>query len=216
MKKALLIVATVFTFFSCHHSGNNNAGSGPDSIRPVRINTPVPSSNDKKKDAPKTIKPAIINIQDTISPKRLVIFMKDSAKTFDRISMKLGIIYAVKLGDVLKKNKVSMAGPPMAWYKTQKAPYFFEAGVAINKRPVRLPAGVYIREMKSDSALVAHFYGPYSLLSQGYDAVKERLKDTKKTLAGTPFELYIDDPVDKNGKAIDPYKVRTDIVFPYH
>ena len=70
--------------------------------------------------------------------------------------------------------------------------------------------------MNTDSVTIAHFYGPYSLLGQGYDAVKERLKDEKKSAKGAPYEIYIDDPVDKNGKAVDPYRVRTDIVFPWH
>ena len=108
-----------------------------------------------------------------------------------------------------------MAGAPMAWYKTTKAPYFFEAGVAVNKKPSKLPKGVFIREMGTDSVVMAHFYGPYNLLPQGYDAIKERLKDLKRKSSGMPYEIYIGDPMDKDGKMIDPYKVRTDIVFPF-
>ena len=108
-----------------------------------------------------------------------------------------------------------MAGAPMAWYNTMKAPYFFEAGIPVNKKPAKLPAGVFVREMGNDSAVVAHFYGPYNLLSQGYDAVKERMKDEKKKSSAAPYEIYVGNPMDKNGKMIDPYKVRTDIVFPF-
>ncbi len=31
-----------------------------------------------------------------------------------------------------------------------------------------------------------------------------------------PYEIYVGDPIDANGKPIDPYSVRTDIVFPWH
>jgi effector-binding domain-containing protein len=161
-----------------------------------------------------TEKPAIINIVDTITTKSIVIYMKDSATTFERISLKLGTIYGIKLGEVLKKNGLKMAGAPMAWYKSQKAPYFFEAGVPVNKKPTKLPAGVFVKEINADSAVIAHFYGPYNLLPQGYDALKEWMKDEKKTANGATYEIYIGDPMDKDGKLLDPYKVRTDIVFP--
>jgi hypothetical protein len=41
------------------------------------------------------------------------------------------------------------------------------------------------------------------------------MKDEKKMANGAPYEIYIGDPIDKEGKPIDPYKVRTDIVFPH-
>jgi effector-binding domain-containing protein len=144
----------------------------------------------------------------------MVLYMKDSAKTFERISLKLGAIYGVKLAEVLKKNNIKMAGAPMAWYKSQKPPYFFEAGVPISKKPAKLPKNIFIREMAADSVLIAHFYGPYDLLGQGYDAIKEKMKDEKRTASGAPYEIYIGDPVDATGKPVDPYKVRTDIIFP--
>ena len=48
----------------------------------------------------------------------------------------------------------------------------------------------------------------------GHDAIKEYMKDNKKVAAGAPYEIYITDPIDKEGKAVDPYKIQTDIVFP--
>ena len=213
MKKGLVVIISLILLSSCSNNDKKKGTDGADTIKPVRTNT-TPTA--KKKDEVAIDKPGIINIVDTVSPKRLVLYMKDSAKTFERISLKLGTIYGVKLSEVLKKNNVKMAGAPMAWYKTQKAPYFFEAGVPVNKRPAKLPANVFVREMNVDSVTAAHFYGPYNLLSQGYDAIKERLKDEKKSAKGTPYEIYIDDPIDKNGKPVDPYRVRTDIVFPRH
>jgi effector-binding domain-containing protein len=192
---------------ACGNNDNSKVAKKDTVIKPVRVNT----TTDKTKPAAKS---AIINIIDTVSPKRLVLYMRDSAKTFERISLKLGTIYGVKLAEVLKKNNIKMAGAPMAWYKSQKAPYFFEAGVPINKKPAKLPKNFYIREMGVDSVTMAHFYGPYELLGQGYDAIKERMKEEKKSASGQPYEIYIGDPVDANGKPIDPYKVRTDIIFP--
>ena len=167
---------------------------------------------EKKIDAvPK--RPPIINITDTVSVKRIVLCMKDSAATFDRISLKLAEIYGFKLAAIIKKTKMKTAGPSMAWYKTQKAPYYFEAGIPVEKKLGKLPSNVFIKEIGSDSVTVAHFYGPYDLLPEAYDALKDIMKDRKKKAKEKIYEIYVGDPMDKNGKMIDPYKVQTDVVF---
>jgi effector-binding domain-containing protein len=168
----------------------------------------------KKEPETKYKRPPIVNIVDTLTPKRVVIFSKDSAANFERISLKLGKIYGSKLQEYIKKNNLKSAGAPMAWYRKLKAPYFFEAGIPVNKKGTKAVAAVQIREMAAGKAVIAHFYGPFELLPQGYDAIKEWMKDNKKKSAGAPYEIYITDPVDKNGKPVDPYKIQTDIVFP--
>lgn len=155
----------------------------------------------------------VINIGDTVSLKRMVITIKDSAATQQRISMKLAEIYGTKLGAFIKKNNLKISGSPMAWYKGTTAPYFFEAGLPIDKKPAKLAAGIYLKQIGVDSIVVAHFYGPYNLLPQAYDALKDWLKNHKKTMKGAPYEIYVDNPMDATGKLKDPYKVQTDIVF---
>lgn len=159
-------------------------------------------------------KPPIINITDSVAVKRIVICIKDSATNYERIAGKLAQIYGVKLAEVFKKNRLKVTGSPMAWYKTHKAPYFFEAGIPVNKKPAKLPKGVFIRETMADSVILAHFYGPYDLIPQGYDAVKEWMKDNKRMAHGQGYEIYITNPLDKKGKPVDPYKIQTDIIFP--
>lgn len=162
-----------------------------------------------------TQRPPIINITDTLSEKRLVIYMKDSAATVERIGLKLPEILGFKLDAVIKKNKIHATGRPMAWYNSNKAPYFFEAGIPVDKKPAKQPSNVYIREIGVDSVTIAHFYGNYNQLSLAYEAVADWLKSHKKSLRGKPYEIYIDDPSDKDGKMKDPYKVQTDVVFPW-
>lgn len=212
MKKSLAIVpvatfvAAIIGLTACNNNDTKREKTSTDTAKTTVTAKPT--------EKVPTEKPGIINIVDTITTKSIVIYMKDSATTFERISLKLGTIYGIKLGEVLKKNGLKMAGAPMAWYKSQKAPYFFEAGVPVNKKPTKLPAGVFVKEINADSAVIAHFYGPYNLLPQGYDALKEWMKEEKKMANGAPYEIYIGDPMDKDGKMIDAYKVRTDIVFP--
>jgi effector-binding domain-containing protein len=53
------------------------------------------------------------------------------------------------------------------------------------------------------------------MLPQAYDAIGDWMKGNKKKLNGKPYEVYVDDPMDKDGKMKDPYKVRTDVIFPW-
>ena len=174
-----------------------------------RIKTEV-----KKGTETKTQRPPIINIVDTIAPKMTVAYCTDSAATFERISLKLGKIYGITLAEYIKKNNLKTAGANMAWYKKQKAPFFFEAGIPVNKAGAKAVKGVQIRQLGAGKALIVHFYGPFEMLPQGYDAMKDWMKENNKTLAGPTYEIYVTDPIDKNGKRVDPYKIQTDIVFP--
>lgn len=213
MKHTMLKPAAIALFAvlaAC--GGNDKKPEAPETKKPV----------EKKKDtAPKpavtdTRKPAIINILDTVAAKMTVVYIKDSAATAERISLKLGQIYGNKLAQVFKQNKIKMAGPPMAWYSTQKAPFFFEAGIPVNKKPGKLSKGVFVREMGTDSVIMAHFYGPFDMTAQAYEALNQRMKDTKRKAKGHVYEVYVTDPIGKDGKMIDPYKVRTDIVLPVY
>jgi effector-binding domain-containing protein len=205
----LTILLTAVILYSC---GNND---GKDKGKAVKDSTKLTGRIETKKEPDaKTQRPPIINIVDTLAPKRIVIYCSDSAATFERISLKLAKIYGAKLPEYLKKNKLKSTGAHMAWYRKQKVPYFFEAGIPVNKKGTRTVAGVKLREMPAGKVLIAHFYGPFELLPQGYDVIKEWMKDNKKIAAGTPYEIYITDPIDKNGKPVDPYKIQTDIVFP--
>jgi effector-binding domain-containing protein len=202
-----LVLAMIF-FIACSNSADKNAVPKKDSTS-TAIKKAQPPSPEVK-----SVRPPIVNIVDTVAPKRLICYFKDSAKTFERISLKLGKIYGVKLADYMKKNGLKASGAPMAWYKTQTPPYFFEAGMPINKTGKKSVPGVQVREIAAGKVIVAHFYGPYELLPQGYDAIKEFIKENKKIAAGIPYEMYVTDPIDKNGKPVDPYKVQTDIIFP--
>ncbi len=161
-------------------------------------------------------RPPIINITDTIALSQIVLYMKDSARTSDRIGLKLTTIYEKTLLDIIKKNKLEKTGSKIAWFKTSSEPFFFEAGIPVNKRPAKLPKNVFIKHIGGDSAVIAHFYGPYELTYEGYGALRDWMKDRKKKSSGAPYEIYIGDPIDSTGKIVDPYKLRTDIVFPHH
>lgn len=157
----------------------------------------------------------IINISDTMAFPYIVLCIKDSAINNIRLSQKLAKIYGIKLAEYIKKNKLKVTGPPMAWYKTQKAPFFFEAGIPVDRKPKQLPKGFIIKQTGGVRAIVAHYFGPYEETPQGYAVLKEWIADEHKSIAAPPYEIYVSDPIGKDGQPIDPYKVETDIVYPY-
>jgi len=206
---------TVSIFFSCSLLiaiiACSNSG---DSKKNQQIKKDTVIKTAIKREEPSVVKKApVINIMDTLSIKQMVLCIKDSAATSGRIALKLGQIYGVKLAAIIKKDKLKVTGPPMAWYKSSKAPFFFEAGLPVDKKPAKLPPNAIIKQIGQDSVIVAHFYGPYDLTDQAYTALQEWMKDHKKKSILPPYEVYVDDPLDKSGKLKDPYKVQTDIIF---
>lgn len=207
MKNICAIALLSGLFCSC--------GDGEKEIKKADLSTvvfKVDTSVKKKNTEPDS--PPIINIIDTLAVKRYVVVMKDSASTSERIGLKLSRIYDSILPAYFAKNKIKKSGPRMAWYKSSKAPFFFEAGIQVDKKPSKTAKNISFREIGGDSAVVVHYYGPYESTFQAYQAVKEWMTDYKKKPAGAPYEVYITEPFDEKGKRVETYKLLTDIVFP--
>ena len=209
MNKPLLLTCVIVILFASCSNNTEEKKTGPETKKETAAKKAEPAA------AVETKRPPVINITDTLSVKQLIICMKDSAATVDRLQFKLAEIWNLKLDVVIKKNKLKSTGRPTAWYKSDKLPYFFEAGIPVDKRPAKMPSNVFIREIGVDSITVAHFYGAYEMLPQAYEALRDWIKSHKKKMNGKPYEVYIDDPMDKEGKMKDPYKVQTDVIFPW-
>lgn len=199
--------AVILLLLNACHNGTENK-----TVTTIKKDSGVKEVVKKEEKLPAKKAP-VINITDTLANKYIVLCMKDSAATSERIAGKLKVIYGIKLPAIIKKHGLKVTGAPMAWYKSQKAPFFFEAGFPVDKKPAKLPAGVTVKQIGVDSVVVAHFYGPYDLTVQAYTALQDWIKDHKKKQIHPPYEIYVDDAMDKNGKLKDPYKVQTDIVF---
>ncbi len=206
--QALLLSVVLFAF-SCGGKKEEVKADKPATTFIIKKDTARPAVDGRPQ------RPPIVNISDTIAIRYTVLYIKDSAASSGRISQKLAKIYGVTLPEFIKKNNLSISGSPMAWYKTTKAPFFFEAGLPIDKRPKKLPKGLFVKTVGGDKAVVAHFFGPYSITNMGYEALADYVNDNKKKRKGIPYEIYVTEPIGKDGKAIDPYKVQTDIVYPY-
>ncbi len=205
----LVAVSSVLIPASCKDKEEDNAKA-----KEIPLVLKKDSSTAKKSSASQNA--PIINITDSVAPKANVIYIKDSAATSLRLSQKLAQIYGTKLGAVIKQQKLKVTGAPIAWYRTQKAPFFFEAGLPVDKKPTKLAKNVLFKTIGGDSALIAHYYGPYEQTGAAYEALTDWLKGRKKKLKSPAYEIYVTDPVDKKGNLVDPYKVQTDIIFPHN
>ncbi len=206
--QSLYVTAIIFTFCSC----NNKDSEVKEAYKHVvyKKDTAQLAIENVKQKAP------IINITDTVTIPTLVLVIKDSASNSERMGEKMAKIYSTLIPEIVKDNKLEIDGPKMAWYKKNTAPFFFEAGLPINKRPKgKLPKNAFIREIKVDSCVIAHYFGPYDLTYRAYEALTEWMKDYGKKPGGSAYEVYVGDLYDSNGKKNDPYRVQTDIVFPH-
>jgi effector-binding domain-containing protein len=208
LNKLIILLLVTGTIAACKQKKDATVKSTEPGIV-VRKDT----ANLKKEVQPS--RPPIINIVDTISPKYIVVYVKDTAASSQRISEKLAGIYGQKLPAFISKNSLKIVGPPIAWYKSNKPPFLFEAGFPVDKKPAKPQKGILVKNIGGDSAVIAHFYGPYSSTFMAYEALTDWLKENKKKTSGLPYEIYVTDPVGKDGKHLDPYKVQTDIIFPH-
>lgn len=213
MSKDIIIPACLFLLASAIYSCNNN-GSKDKIVKkdssPVNVPVVTPINDDMPKSP-------IINIEDTLVVKSIFLCVKDSAANEAGVGKKFSRIFDSTLGKIINTNKLTVKGYPAAWFTKNEAPYFFEVGLPVDKAPSKLPKNVFIKITGGDSAIVAHFFGPYEMTKLGYEAVLERLKEEKpKKKPGKAYEVYVDDPVDEKGNPKNPFTVQTDIILPYN
>ncbi len=149
-------------------------------------------------------------IEEITVARKIIVYVTDSANNSEEIGKKFMQIIPGELGGFLKKAGLKMMGPPLAWYNGPQPPFVFDIGAPVDKKPAATEGRIKVKEMEAGKAVVAHFFGPYDLVSKGYTAVAEWIKQHNKSVAAPPYEIYVGDP----GVEKDPYKVQTDIVFP--
>jgi effector-binding domain-containing protein len=209
MKKILstLFSATIIcTFASC---SGNDAKTENATTKNTDTTTEVEAVETTQTKGP------IINIQDSTEVSQTVLCLKDSSTTIEGMYQKLSNIYNVKLQETIKAGKLNVMGSPMAWQTIEKDAYFFEAGIPVDKAPSKMGKGMYMKNTGSDSAVVAHFWGPLNLTKSAYDALAEKLTDAGKTKSNASYEIYKGDFFPSNNAAVDFYKLQTDIITPF-
>src|SRR6476620_11797219 len=183
MNKTIFFISIICCCFAaCKSKDQKNTAEANQPVK-IKVDTSVTEGTTTKK------RPPIINIVDTVIVPQHIIYIKDSASSSTRLSGKLNELFRKRLPAVFAQLGVKPDGPPMVWYKSQQAPFFFEAGQPVWKKPAKLPKPFLLKTLTRDSAVVAHFFGPYDITIMGYEALNDWLQDHKKKKTGPSYEI---------------------------
>ncbi len=202
-----LALLLLLVFSACNNADDRKKAEG-DAAAPRPVVAVVPNNKTPPR-AP------IINITDTTRPKQIFIYVKDTAATQAELNTKLANSFSERLAAFFDKQNFKFVSHRVAMYMSRNSPYIFEAGYFVDKAPAKLPKNIFSKILPAGKVVLAHFSGPYELSSSVYTAADEYFADRKLKPSAEPYEMYVDDPLDENGKPKDPYKVGTDIILPY-
>ncbi len=130
--------------------------------------------------------------------------------TKEEISIVIGQSYG-KIGAVMAKEKLTMAGAPACiYYKNDPKEYEFDAVMSINAEPKGDIAPCTLIKWPAQKALVYNYYGSYMELMKAYEIITKHMKENNIIQNGSPLEVYVSDP----GVEKDPKKILTKIYIP--
>lgn len=214
-KKCILYLLLVSLFCQCHNGNPENFKTSlPAQENPYGKVGKADTVRDIKVNNNQIAKGPVINITDTVIEKELLLTIKDSAANLERLAIKLHYIYDSLMPLQLMKFNLKQTGPPLAFYKDQVAPYFFEAAIPVNEKVSLKNSKFYYKIQESTPAIVAHFFGPKDLLNIGYGSLQEYIDNQKLARRGSSFEIYFPPQAAGKKDIINPYRVQTDIVMP--
>jgi effector-binding domain-containing protein len=146
-----------------------------------------------------------LTVADTTVGAMTLLAIRDTAATMSDMSQTIGRDYG-ELFAFVNQNQLR-PGKIMAFYHSAQPPFILDAAVEIDKRPGQLTGRVKLKETRSGNAVVAHYQGPYDQIGIAYTAIFKRIKGQNKIPDGSPFEVYLNDPMSVK----DPFDLRTDV-----
>lgn len=129
--------------------------------------------------------------------------------TLPNISNDIAASYKT-ITDFLKKNNLGIAGYLCAFYHSFTPDKIeVECAIPINKL---LPSegAVNVSVMKAGKAVVANYFGPYTGTSKAHQAINQWIVEHHKKIMGSPWEVYITDPMTEK----DTTKWLTKVYYP--
>jgi effector-binding domain-containing protein len=129
--------------------------------------------------------------------------------TAAELSAKYQELYG-ELSPIIKKQGLKTVNGPFGIYHSfSPEKVDVEAGIITEGNPV--PEGrMTVINTYSGKAVCVKFYGPYSQLMDGWNALQEYMKENKFENTAPCYELYVDDPMETD----DHSKLLTEIYCP--
>lgn len=147
-------------------------------------------------------------IEKDIAPM-IALTIKDSC-TVEGFSQKFEEIYGL-INIYMEKMKIKQTSPPFCIYHNwnPNGITVFEAGIPISKKVVG-NGRIKFSELSGGKVLMASQFGPYESSGYAHEAIDKYMKEKNKTCIGSPWEVYVTDPITEP----DTAKWETQIYYP--
>lgn len=111
----------------------------------------------------------------------------------------------------LKTNNEEIAGFPLAFYHKSETDgnVILECGLPVSRK-LDNTENIKYRELPESKVLVASHFGHFNSVETSYKVLKEYITENNLEVTGTPWEMYLTDPM----KEPDQSKWETKIFFP--
>lgn len=152
-----------------------------------------------------TARTPTVEVEKTMVSPMTILMIRDTATTTADISRVLDDGY-VEIFTYIHRNHLK-PGKVMAFYHSSRPSMIMDVAVQVDS-PARVTTGrIKINKVLAGNAVVAHYQGPYEQIGMAYVAIGKWLKQHGENANGTPFEVYLNDPMSVK----DPSELRTDV-----
>jgi effector-binding domain-containing protein len=149
-------------------------------------------------------------IEEKMISEQIALLVRDSAgpETYGQV---MGRGYG-EIMQMITRKKLKMTGAPFAIYifwdsATQRS--VFDLGIPIDTI-VPVAGRIRVETIPAQEVVIAHYFGSYDKTADTYYILDKYIMQSKRTVAGSPWEIYITDPMTEP----DTMKWETQIIFP--
>jgi effector-binding domain-containing protein len=148
------------------------------------------------------------SIAEVEVPSMLIVTYKTTTN-LNNISKDIGASYG-KIGQFMMKNKLQQAGPVMAYYHSFNPEKIeMECAIQVDKE-AKSANDINVYKTQSCQAAKVMYYGAYEKTEAAHDAIHNWVAANNKTISGSPWEVYVTDPMSEK----DTAKWLTEIYYP--
>jgi effector-binding domain-containing protein len=146
---------------------------------------------------------------EIVTTKPMIIASTRMMTSDATITADIGSSYQ-KIGQFMGKNKLNFAGPVFAFYHSYSSEKIdMECAIPVDKE-IASSDSVTVKKMEAGPAALIRYYGDYAGTIKAHEAMDKWLTANKKSLAGSPYEVYVTDPMVEK----DTAKWLTEIYYP--
>jgi len=149
-------------------------------------------------------------IEETTLEPQIALVVRDSAgpQSYNQV---MGKAYG-EIMSVVQSNKLNVSGPPftvaLTWDSVTMSSVM-DIGIPVEKAE-KGKGRVHVQEFPGQKVVMAYYFGPYEKIAHTYHVLDQYIKENEKQVIGSPWEIYITDPMNEP----DTMKWETRVAFP--